>query len=221
MLSDFLIPKSDPLREKLSWEPARECSNKNLPEHNQMQYLYIGTGSVLATWSLKWHPETNISAICLLESYSASAGKSELFWRISLKGSGLLLSAPTPFHTGFPGGFSGKESACQCRRQEMRVQSLGQEDPLEEEIATHSSILCLENSKDGGIWWATIQSTAKSQTWLSMHAYVHTLFHTQSWGSATLSLMGVTWDPFRETYYSPLFHGWWTRVKALLWRYSR
>jgi len=49
ILSDFLIPKSDPLREKLSWEPARECSNKNLPEHNQMQYLYIGTGSVLAT----------------------------------------------------------------------------------------------------------------------------------------------------------------------------
>jgi len=46
----------------------------------------------------------------------------------------------------------------------MRVQSLGQEDPLEEEIATHSSILCLENSKDGGIWWATIQSAAKSQT---------------------------------------------------------
>ena len=32
-----------------------------------------------------------------------------------------------------------KESACQCRRQEMRVRSLGQEDPLEEE--THSSIL--------------------------------------------------------------------------------
>lgn len=92
--SDFLIPKSDPLREKLSWEPARECSNKSLPEHNQMQYLYIGAGSVLATWSLKWHPETNISAICLSESYSASAGKNELLWSISLKGSGLLLSSP-------------------------------------------------------------------------------------------------------------------------------
>ena len=36
-----------------------------------------------------------------------------------------------------------KESAYQCRRhrQEMHVQSLGREDPLKEEMATHSSIL--------------------------------------------------------------------------------
>lgn len=53
ILSDFLIPKSDPLRGKLSWEPARERSNKSLPERNQMQYLYIGAGSVFATCSLK------------------------------------------------------------------------------------------------------------------------------------------------------------------------
>ena len=30
------------------------------------------------------------------------------------------------------------------KTQEMRVQSLGQEDPLEKEMATHSSILALE-----------------------------------------------------------------------------
>lgn len=59
-----------------------------------MQRLYIGTGSVLATCSLKWHPETNISAICLLESYSAGPGKSERLWKTSLEGSKLLLSAP-------------------------------------------------------------------------------------------------------------------------------
>ena len=41
----------------------------------------------------------------------------------------------------FPGGTSGKEPACQCRRCETRVQSLGQEGPLEEGMATHSSIL--------------------------------------------------------------------------------
>ena len=36
----------------------------------------------------------------------------------------------------------GKEPACQCRkREEMWVQSLGREDPLEEGMATHSSIL--------------------------------------------------------------------------------
>ena len=41
----------------------------------------------------------------------------------------------------FLGGASGKEPACQCRRHEMQVRSLGQEDPLEEGMATHSSIL--------------------------------------------------------------------------------
>ena len=39
---------------------------------------------------------------------------------------------------GFPGGSDGKESPS---RQETRVQALGQEDPLEKEMATHSSIL--------------------------------------------------------------------------------
>ena len=33
--------------------------------------------------------------------------------------------------------------------QETWVQSLGQEDPLEKEMATHSSILFLENPTDG------------------------------------------------------------------------
>ena len=43
---------------------------------------------------------------------------------------------------GFPGGASGKEPACQCRRlKETGIQSLGWEDPLKEEMATHSSIL--------------------------------------------------------------------------------
>ena len=41
---------------------------------------------------------------------------------------------------GFPGGASGKEPACQCRR-ETRVRSLGWEDSLEEVMATHSNIL--------------------------------------------------------------------------------
>ena len=42
-------------------------------------------------------------------------------------------------HTqGFPGGSDSKESACHA------VQSLGREDPLEKEMATHSSILAWE-----------------------------------------------------------------------------
>ena len=47
---------------------------------------------------------------------------------------------------GFPGGSSGKESTCQCRRhrQEMQVLSLVQEDFLKEEMADHSRILAWE-----------------------------------------------------------------------------
>ena len=51
---------------------------------------------------------------------------------------------------GFPGGTSGKELACQCRR--MWVQSLGQEDPLEEAMATHSSLLAWRIPADRGAW---------------------------------------------------------------------
>jgi len=52
--------------------------------------------------------------------------------------------------------------------QETRVQSLGQEDPLEEEMATHSSILDRDNPMDRGAWWAIVHGVAKSQTQLSM-----------------------------------------------------
>ena len=41
----------------------------------------------------------------------------------------------------FPGGSSGKELAYQCRRPESQVRSLDGEDPLEEGMATPSSIL--------------------------------------------------------------------------------
>ena len=45
--------------------------------------------------------------------------------------------------------------------QETQVQSLGWEDPLEQEMATHSSILALENSMDRGAWQATVHEVAK------------------------------------------------------------
>ena len=51
--------------------------------------------------------------------------------------------------------------------QETWVPSLGQEDALEKEMATHSSILGLENPMDRGAWWATVHGVTKSQTRLS------------------------------------------------------
>ena len=40
--------------------------------------------------------------------------------------------------------------------QKTLVRSLGQEDLLEEEMETHSSILAWENPMDRGAWWATV-----------------------------------------------------------------
>ena len=48
--------------------------------------------------------------------------------------------------------------------QKTQVQSLGQEDPLEEDIATHPSILAWRNPRDRGAWWATVHRVAKSRT---------------------------------------------------------
>ena len=49
----------------------------------------------------------------------------------------------------------------------MWVRSLGQEDPLEEGIATHSSILAWKIPVDRGAWRATVHEVAKSRTQLS------------------------------------------------------
>ena len=58
--------------------------------------------------------------------------------------------------------------------QETWVQSLGEDDPLEKGMATHSSILAWSNSMDGGTWQATVHGVAKSWTQLSD-------FHLLSW----------------------------------------
>ena len=48
--------------------------------------------------------------------------------------------------------------------QETPVQLLGQEDPLEESMATHSSVLAWRSSMDRGTWGATVHGVAKSWT---------------------------------------------------------
>ena len=56
---------------------------------------------------------------------------------------------------GFPGRSDGKESAC-------NVEGRSQEDPLEEEMATHSSILAWEIPWTG-VWWATVHGVRASE----------------------------------------------------------
>ena len=50
--------------------------------------------------------------------------------------------------------------------QETWVSTLGWEDPLEEGMTTHSSILAWKISMVRGAWWATVQGVTKSWTQL-------------------------------------------------------
>ena len=61
------------------------------------------------------------------------------------------------------GGASGKEPACQYRRQKRcvwwgKIPEGGYGNPLQ--------YSCLKNPMDRGAWWATVHKIAKSQTWL-------------------------------------------------------
>ena len=74
---------------------------------------------------------------------------------------------------GFPGGASGEESTCRCRRCKMQFRSLSWEDPLEESNATHSSIIAwrtLWTEKPGRLW--SIGSQRVRNDWRdSVHAH--------------------------------------------------
>ena len=48
--------------------------------------------------------------------------------------------------------------------QETWVRVLGQEVPLEKEMAIHSSVLAWKKSIDRGAWWVTVHGVEKSQT---------------------------------------------------------
>ena len=62
---------------------------------------------------------------------------------------------------GFPGGSDSKESTTM---QETWVQSLDWEDPLEEGMATQSSILAWRSLMDREAWQATVHGVTKSRT---------------------------------------------------------
>ena len=67
------------------------------------------------------------------------------------------------FGTNLPGGTVVKNPTAIQETQEMQVQSLGLENPLEEEMATHSSILAWKipwTEKPGGL-----QSVGSQNSW--------------------------------------------------------
>ena len=73
---------------------------------------------------------------------------------------GLNTFAKNELANTFAGGAVAKICLPMQEMQKIRVLCLGQEDPLEEEKATHTSILGMYR----GDWQATVREVAKSQT---------------------------------------------------------
>ena len=78
---------------------------------------------------------------------------------------------------GFPGGTSGKEPACQCRRHKRRGF-----DPWVRKHGNPLQYLCLENPMDRGAWWAIVQRVAESWTQLKRLS-IHTCIYINIWCS--------------------------------------
>ena len=105
------------------------------------------------------------------------ASRSESVWNGNL--CAILIQVLLLLILGLPRWWCrGKDSACQCSRHKTRVQSLGWEDPLEQEMTTYSSILAWK------LPWteepATVHGVAKSQTWLSACVHVRVCVHTHT-----------------------------------------
>ena len=54
-----------------------------------------------------------------------------------------------------------KNPARQFKRREMRGRSLGGEDPLEEEMAAHGSILAWKIPWTEGAWWVAVRGVER------------------------------------------------------------
>ena len=88
-----------------------------------------------------WHRSHNVTLVLILDIYSTK--------RVNL---------------GFPGGSDSKASTCNAGDLGSipgsgRSPGEGNGNPLQ--------YCCLENSMEGGAWWATVHGVAKSRTWLN------------------------------------------------------
>ena len=77
-----------------------------------------------------------------------------------------IILGPLERILGFPGGSVVKNMPAMKEPQKMWIRSLGKDDPLEEGMATHPSILAWRIPMDRGAWWATVHRVTKS--WIQL-----------------------------------------------------
>ena len=80
---------------------------------------------------------------------------------------------------GFPGGSVIKNLPEVQEPQEMQIQSLSQEDSLEEGMATHPSILAWRvprTEEPGGLWSIGSQNQTQLKTLRTHYTYTYTCF---------------------------------------------
>ena len=70
--------------------------------------------------------------------------------------------------------------------QETQVRSLDQGDPLEQELATHSSILVWGNPMDRGAWRATGHGVSESDTTEGLNSIIVDSLHCTAETNTTL-----------------------------------
>ena len=84
---------------------------------------------------------------------------------------------------GFSGASAVKNPLAMQEQKEMQVPPLDQEDPLEQEMATHFQYSCLENPKDRGAWGTTVHGVTKNQTRLEQLG-TYTQGRSEVWAEA-------------------------------------
>ena len=108
---------------------------------------------------------------------------------------------------GFPGGASGKEATCQCRR--CKGPTPGSEVSLAVGNGTSFQYCRLENSMGRGAWWATVHGATKSQIWRATK-------HTKKEGKPRITTRPIrnqkdSWGQVREFQGSRQRPGWESR----------
>ena len=115
----------------------------SVPRARQRRKCFLSVVPLLSAGML-WNPPSEQSTTSLspppLLLPSRPESISETSWRLHWRVWFFTLFNKSYWELGgFPGGTSGKEPACQCKRRQVR--SLGWEDPLEKGAATRSRIL--------------------------------------------------------------------------------